>query len=276
MISHAIGKTLAALSASVVLSAPVLATVDDDLPTPSTGLFMEYSGSVLIFQVAQLTINARLTEQDYSAVADFESAGLASWFDDTHIEANISGYIRDESMAPYRYEHTNHASSKGRIVGIDFPEGIATPDVTPPFSSMGEPPATEEERTGAIDPVSAILSLTIDVLNGADSCTGVREVFDGKARYNLRFESSGPDRVRTRAFNGDAEHCRAFLDPISGYDNDDRPTPEEVAKPIHVWLSEIDGHTVPVKFRADTQLGNVTISASRILVTQDAFTGSEG
>ena len=269
-------KTLCVCAAALCVSSAAWAQGDSPAHDATTSLYMEYSGTVLIFPIADLQLNARLSENDYAAAANFQSAGLLSWFDDTHIEATAVGYIRDDALVPYRYEHVNHASSKGRVVGIDFPDGVATPDVNPPFGSMGEPPASFEERDGAADPVSVLLSLTIDALRGEDACSGVREVFDGKARYNLRFESSGADRVRTRAYDGDAEHCRAFLDPISGYDPDERPSAEDVAKPIHIWLAEVDGHTVPVKFRADTQVGNITVVASRIQVSSLMSTGGAG
>ena len=276
MVGHISLKSVSALAAALALTGSALANSDGEDISDATNLYMEYSGSVLIFPIAQLVLNARLTDHDYAAVANFESAGLLSWFDDTHIEANATGYILEETLQPYRYQHVNHASTKGRVVGIDFPDGVATPDITPPFSSMGEPPATLEQRTGAADPVSVLLSLTIDALRGDNACEGVREVFDGKARYNLRFETSGADRVRTRAYDGEAEHCRAFLDPISGYDLDDLPTPEEVANPIHIWLGEVEGHVVPVKFRADTQVGNITITASRISITAATTTSGAG
>lgn len=263
-------NTLALATGALSLSTAALA--QDEAPQ-TTDLYLEYSGSVLVFQIAELILNARVSEVDYTAAASFRSAGLLSWFDDTDIRASAVGYIESDGMQPYRYEHTNLASSKGRVVGIDFPEGVATPNVTPAFGSMGEPPASEVERTGAADPVSVLLSLTVDALRGFEACEGTREVFDGKARYNLRFESSGADNVSTRAYSGRAEHCRAFMDPISGYDLDDRPTPEEVSKPVHIWLAEFNGHTVPVKFRANTQVGNITVTASRISVTQAAEAG---
>jgi len=152
------------------------------------------------------------------------------------------------------------------VVGIDFPGGAATPDIDPPFGSMGEPPASEAERAGALDPITVILSLMLGPIDaqGDALCSGRLPVFDGKARYDLRFENLGPDAVRTRAYRGQAIRCQAFVEPVSGYDPGDRPTEEETARPVNIWLVEVDGVHIPVRFRAATQIGNISIEARRI------------
>lgn len=245
---------------------------DEAAPAPPEQFFAEYSGSLYFLQVADITLSARLDEATYSSAATFQSAGLLRWFDDTDIEASAIGYRADEALAPYRYEHINHASGKGRVVGIDFPDRVATPDINPAFGSMGQPPASAQERTGAMDPISVILSLMLGPI-GADGegeiCSGTLPVFDGKARYNLRFENLGPDEVRTRAYRGEAIRCHANLEPISGYDPGDRPTEEEIARPVNIWLVEMDGIHVPVRFRASTQIGNISIEARRIGIGAD-------
>lgn len=260
-------RRLAALIAAP-FAAVSAASADDATPER---FFMEYTGSVYFLQVADITITARMEDETYSAAATFQSAGLLRWFDDTDIQASAVGYRTDEGLAPWRYEHINYASDKGRVVGIDFPEGVATPDINPPFGSMGEPPASDGERTGALDPVTVILNLMSGPISaGADeACSGRLPIFDGKARYDLRFENVGMDEVRTRAYRGDAIRCQAYVEPISGYDPGDRPTEEETARPVNIWLVEMDGLYVPVRFRAATQIGNISIEARRIGIGEE-------
>lgn len=254
----------------------VSASADDhetDNASGQTSAFSaEYSGSVYILKVADISLSARLEPETYSSAATFQSGGLLRWFDDTDIVASVTGYRRDEGLAPYRYEHVNRSSNKGRVVGIDFPEGTAVPDVNPPFGSMGDPAATDEERLGAMDPISVILSLVLSPPGAGESvCDRTLPIFDGKARYDLRFISLGQDDVRTRAYRGDALRCHAFIEPISGYDEGDRPTQEEIARPVNIWFVEMDGIHVPVRFRAATQIGNISIEARRIRLGEGAF-----
>ena len=259
----------ALLAALMVLPLSAVARAggqDAGAPQPPEQFFAEYSGSLYFLQVADITLSARLEEGTYSSAATFQSAGLLRWFDDTDIEASAIGYRTGAALTPYRYEHINRASEKGRLVGIDFPDGVATPDIDPPFGSMGQPPASAEERAGAMDPISVILRLMMGPINAGEDavCSGRLPVFDGKARYDLRFENLGPDQVRTRAYRGQAIRCHAHLEPISGYDPGDRPTEEEIARPVNIWLVEMDGVHVPVRFRASTQIGNISIQARRI------------
>ena len=260
-------RRLAALliAAPLALAAPASGGDDAALAAPEQ-FYVEYSGSVYFLQVADISITARLDNGTYSSAATFQSAGLLRWFDDTDIHASSVGYRSGDGLAPWRYEHINRASDKGRVVGIDFPDGTATPDIDPPFGSMGEPPASEAERAGALDPISVILKLMLGPIDPGDDavCSGRLPVFDGKARYDLRFENLGMDEVRTRAYRGEAIRCQAYVEPISGYDPGDRPTEEEVARPVNIWLVERDGVHLPVRFRASTQIGAISIEARRI------------
>lgn len=255
-----------------LIAAPLLAlspSLADDAATADAGsglYYVEYTGSVYFLQVAEVSLSARFEPETYSSSASFQSAGLLRWFDDTDIQATATGYRTDAGLAPFRYEHLNRASEKGRTVGIDFPDGMAMPVVDPPFGSMGEPPASEIERTGALDPISVILSVMTTPLQagGPDLCNTTLPVFDGKARYDLRFENLGVDEVRTRAYRGDAIRCQAYLEPISGYDPGDRPTEDEIASPVNIWFVEMGGLYMPVRFRAATQIGNISLEARRL------------
>lgn len=260
----------AALLAAAALSAPDADGSDGAAPALDRvpeRIVLSYTGSVWVLPVAEIGVSAVYPTGTYSASATFQSAGLARWFDDTNIEAGVTGYRAGSALQPWRYSHVNHASEKGRTVGIDFPESVATPDIDPPFGSMGEPPASEQERLGAIDPISALLGMTLGMPVGREGvCNGRLPVFDGKARYDLRFEQAGTENVRTRAWRGEAMVCNAFLEPVSGYDPGDRPTEEETARPVTIYLADIDGHYLPVRFQADTQIGKINIQATRIEV----------
>jgi hypothetical protein len=266
--------TLTAAASALMLSSAATGDDHGSAPGASDGfaqLYVEYAGSVLFLNVADITINARIGESDYSAAASFKTAGLAAWFDDTDIEATTTGYVSGNGLEPWRYQHLNHASNKGRIVGIDFADGLAVPDVDPPFGSLGEPPASDEDRQGALDPITVLLNLALarNFETEDEVCAGRLPIFDGKSRYDLRFVNNGMDEVRTRAWRGDAVRCQAFIEPISGYDPDDRPSEEEIARPVTIWLAPMDGVHVPVRFRASTEIGNINITARRI--THQAF-----
>nr|WP_238934592.1 DUF3108 domain-containing protein [Maricaulis parjimensis] len=233
----------------------------------SVSVTAHYSGSVMIFQVADISISGQFTDHDYTAAARFTAAGLAALFTDADIEAGVSGYREGSALRPWRYSHLNHASSKNRVVGIDFPEGVAMPDINPPFGNMGEPPATDEERAGASDPLSALLSMALGAASGENGvCDGRLPVFDGRARYNLRFEPGGTDTIRTRAWRGEAVVCHAYYEPISGYEADEFPSEEDISHPITFWLAPLEDGRIhlPVRIRTNAGFGGVTVQARSI------------
>ncbi|MGP1276053.1 MAG: DUF3108 domain-containing protein [Caulobacterales bacterium] len=263
-------KALIALASLASLTAmPASAdTQAASMATAPESLYVRYSGSLLMIPVANISINAVWPDQTYSATATFQSGGLLAWFDDTNIEAGVSGYVREEGLDPWRYQHLNHASGKGRVVAVNFVDGMAVPDINPPFGSMGDPAATDEERTGAMDPISGILNMMLSApltANG-EPCSGRVPIFDGRARYNLRLENGGMDSVNTRAWSGEALVCRAYVEPISGYETGDRPSEEDTRRPVVMWLAPQGDIWVPVRYRANTRIGNLTISATHLQV----------
>jgi hypothetical protein len=257
--------------AMAALAVPATAAADDAAVTDSAatmqGVTVQYAGSVMVFQVANIVVSSQFADETYQASARFTAAGLAALFTDADIEAGVSGYREGEQLQPWRYSHLNHASSKNRVVAIDFPEGVATPDIEPPFGSMGEPPATDEERAGAADPLSTLLAMGLGAVErGTSHCDGTLPVFDGRARYNLRFEDGGTDRVRTRAWTGDAVVCHAYYEPVSGYEADEFPTEDDISRPITFWMAPVHGGDihVPVRIRTNAGFGGVTIVARSI------------
>lgn len=262
-------KALCAIAALMALPVlPASAETDRQISAPPESLFVQYSGSLYLIPIANISINAVWPGETYSATAIFQSGGLLRWFDDTNIEAGVSGYLRETGLDPWHYQHLNHASGKNRVVQINFIDGVATPDVNPPFGSTGNPPASEEELTGAQDPISGILNMMLAAPMTANGqpCSGRVPIYDGRKRYDLRLENQGMSDVSTRAYRGTALVCHAFIEPISGYDEGDRPTEEDTQTPIVMWLAEHDGIWVPVRYRASTRIGNLTISATHLRV----------
>lgn len=263
---------LSMLTASVIaLAVSSVSSARDSVDAPPAvpmNINISYSGSVIIFRVANIQLSGQIGNENYGATARFTTAGLAALFSDADIEAGISGYS-DGGLRPWRYEHLNHSSGSGRIVGIDFPEGIATPDVVPPFGSMGEPPANEAQRNGAVDPVSAILRLGLrQSSEPGELCSGRIPVFDGKARYDLRLEVAGANDIRTRAWRGEAVRCHAYYEPVAGYDPEDMPSESDIADPVVLWLAPFNGGGIhlPVRIRTNSGFGAVTIEARSISV----------
>lgn len=258
-------------SASAGSRALASASVVD--PAQETQISARYDSSVLIFKVGEITLNARFSETGYRADSFIEAAGLASLFTDFDIRAEVSGRDGPGGREPVVYAHTERTGSKVRAVRVDFAAEIAQSDVEPPFGSLGVPPASDSDRTGVIDPMTAFFELSRRMEHG-EGCEGRLPVFDGKARYDLRLETVGTQRVRTRGWRGDALVCHAWYEPISGYDPEDYPSEAELRHPLVLWLAPVvgEGGYLPVRLHTRAGFGGVTIELMRLDVAGPAPT----
>lgn len=229
--------------------------------TPLT-ISADYSASVLVFRVGRVSLNAELGRDSYAANAHVEAAGLAALFTDFSIDSDVAGQFTDTGPQPASYGHTERTGDKTRIIDVDFENGIARPSATPEFSSWGEPPASEADRTGVVDPMTATLLLSEMVAaTGGAPCEGYLPVFDGKQRYNLLLASRGTDTIRTRGYSGEVLVCDAYYQPVSGYDSEDWPEPGETRHPLRMWIAPIANGTafLPVRLHTRAGFGGVTV-----------------
>ncbi|RKQ96103.1 DUF3108 domain-containing protein [Maricaulis maris] len=232
-----------------------------------TRIEARYASSVLFFKVGEITLNASFGEQAYSAGSHIEAAGLAALFADFDIRAEVSGEGAAGAREPSRYTHVERTGDKVRSVAVDFAGPVARSDVEPPFGSWGVPPASESDRTGVIDPMTAFFELSRRLEDG-EGCQGRLPVFDGKARYDLRLETVGRDNVRTRGWRGEALVCHAWYEPIAGYDPEDYPSERELRHPLVLWLAPVagDGAYLPVRLHTRAGFGGVTIELMDLAV----------
>lgn len=222
----------------------------------------DYSASVLVFRVGRVTLEADLGRADYAAQAHVEAAGLAALFTDFEIDSDVAGRFTDAGPQPSRYGHVERTGDKTRIIDVAFDGGVARSTASPDFSSWGEPPASEADRTGVVDPMTATLLLSEMVAaSGGAPCEGALPVFDGKQRYDLLLAARGTETIRTRGWRGEALVCDAYYAPVSGYDPEDWPEPGETRHPLRMWIAPIAGGTafLPVRLHTRAGFGGVTV-----------------
>ncbi|MBR9825236.1 MAG: DUF3108 domain-containing protein [Alphaproteobacteria bacterium] len=268
-----LASSIVALSLTVLVPGSLPAHTSSLDNAPVTGGFdlsAVYSGSVLIFEVGEISLRTRVEPDRYEAQSMIEASGLVALFTDFEIRSEVEGRLDEGGfIAPDRYAHIERTGDKVREVEVSFDTGVAQSDVTPPFGSWGVPPASEEDRRGTIDPMTAFLGLSNAIALDPDrGCAGSLPVFDGKARYNLNLQSGGFEPVRTRAWRGDALVCQAWYEPISGYDPEDYPSEDELEHPLTIWLAPVqDGaYYLPVRLHTRAGLGGVTIEAVEITI----------
>lgn len=276
---------VAGLSASVLTLAtlPVFAQNSDQVSTvqtqrpvgfvpltPPTRFSVSYSGSLFILPIGELAVTGSVTSRGYSMRSDMKTTGFGKLTKSGGIWSTSIGFYDDTKMRPSQHV-IQRLNEKGRRTTIYY-DNAGNPKVTikPSYGSMGQPPATDEERRGALDAQSAIMKLMmIGHKFGDKPCTGSLPVFDGKQRYNLRLEYKGIQTLRQSSYRGEAVRCNVYLEAVSGYDPEDVPTKEEGAAPLEIYMVNFEeaGLYLPVRFDYRISGVKVNIRATDIKVT---------
>ena len=225
------------------------------LPAPdadTTQIRMKLKGYVFGFRVIRSDLITQFDDTDYVAYTDAKSSGLAALLKKMEIWAVTRGTYDDSGLRPDWHVQQN-TDKKNRRVEMNYDHNAAVVDVAivPPLGSQGVPPATPQDRYASNDTISGILHLMMmgTKIDG-ELCTGRVPFFDSKQHYNLRLERVGTKRVKFDCDKEETIHCRAYYEPIAGYDPEDLPSEEEAATPINVYFKyyEEAGVHVPVRF----------------------------
>lgn len=238
-----------------ILNAENLSNRSYYLPSPtadSTQIRLKLKGYVFGIRIVRSDVITTFDSQNYQVYADVKSSGLAALLKKMEIWSVTKGRYSRSGMRPEWHVQQN-TDKKNRRVEMNYNRPAAKVDVAivPRLGSQGVPPATPRERYTANDTLSGIvhLMMTGTKINGK-LCTGRVPFFDSKQHYNLRLERVGSKRVKFDGGKDDTIHCRAYYEPISGYDPEDLPSQEEAATPVNVYFKyyEEAGVHVPVRF----------------------------
>ena len=161
-----------------------------------------------------------------------------------------SGKVTAGGLDPETYRH--QGGSRNRLVSVDFsgPQPVTT---ATPAMGMGNPPATPEQRAGAIDQVSAIASL---IGAAGDPCTRTIPVLmDGRSRFDFVLSPNGRVNVHTRAYRGSAIRCSVQFKPIAGF-----PDPQAPATLTFLFAPAGNGLYAPIRIEMPTDIEQIGVA----------------
>jgi len=238
-----------------VLNNQNLGTTRYPMPMPDaddTQIRLKLKGYVFGIRVVRSDVIAMFNDREYAAYTDAKSSGLAALLKKMEIWAVTKGRYDRRGLRPDWHVQQN-TDKKNRRVEMNYDHGKAAVDVAivPRLGSQGIPPASPRERYSANDTISGILHLMMmGTKVEGELCTGRVPFFDSKQHYNLRMERIGTKRVKFDGKKRDTIHCRAYYEPIAGYDPEDLPSEEEASTPVNVYMTydEAAGVHIPVRF----------------------------
>jgi hypothetical protein len=222
-------------------------------------------------KAANANVSAWIGPRAYNIASRAEAAGIVGWFVDYNLTISATGSVTDAGLRPSHYDSFNKDGKKNRRVLVDFlPDDVVT-TATPRFGDMGVPPASHDQKMEAMDPLTAIVQLTLAAdATPANPCGGPIRAYDGKQRYDLKLTFVERIAYRSDAYTGPALKCDVEYVELAGFKD---KTPEQRAKDRKdvVWtnmiLAELDGGTVtpPVKIEARSRAhGKIGIVATKL------------
>jgi hypothetical protein len=186
----------------------------------------------------------------YHAVADRRMTGLVRVAvgakQDYHYDAR--GTVGAGGVRPLTYEHVG--GKRGRRVQARFVPGDIVTTATPPMG-MGAPPASREQKAGALDQLSSIYEMA---LSQGDPCARTLRIYlDGRSRFDLVMRPNGAEKVSTPAFKGLARRCSVSFRPIAGFSDPQKPAA------LTFLLAPVGGIYAPIRIAMPTDDAGIVI-----------------
>jgi hypothetical protein len=241
--------------ALILACLPAAVTAQEDGRTVEASYYVHARG----IRAGEFTFRFSENGDSYVATAERRITGalraLAGASQD--YEYSVEGAVQDGRLAPSSYRHSG--GRRGRVVQASFtPDDIVT-TADPPMG-MGDPPATPEQRRGAIDQLSAIAAM---IVAQGDVCDRTLQVYlDGRSRFDFVMRPDGVIDVDSRAYKGPAYRCLVDYRPIAGFGD-----PQEPSVLTFLFAATPSGMYAPVSIEMPTDdVGIIRLEARKLFL----------
>ncbi|MBL8550028.1 MAG: DUF3108 domain-containing protein [Hyphomonadaceae bacterium] len=250
-------STLAALAALALCAAPAQAQQTAAAATPpppartsvppAVNLSMLFDVKFRGMTAGEFDLTFTVQDGRYQAAAARRTTGLARSILGNRQDYTYSsnGEVVNGALKPAAYQH--RGGRRDRTVRVAFGDAIVTTS-DPPGMGMGNPPATEAQKRGAIDQLTALASMLVA---SGSPCRGTIPVYmDGRSRFDFVMRPNGRVDYRGAAWRGQAVRCTVQFRPIAGFSDPQEaatltflfaPLPNGVFAPLQIEMPSDDG-----------------------------------
>lgn len=254
----------------LAVAAALLASVSAATAAPNGDLRLSlgYDGRLLV-KVLDIEVQARAERGGFSAESQLSSSGILALIKHIHQVASSQGRIENGEPRPGTFETQSLGGKTRRKIRTVWSGGEVTMSAQPPFDSLGEPPATPQQKLSAADPLTQLIRMT---LSGSRERTCGRSYlfFDGKQLYALDFgpaSDAALDAREQRLGLTAAFQCPVRYREVAGF----RKKPpnkknQGLNRPIELEFARLgaEGPLLIASLRADTPLGPASIELARV------------
>lgn len=201
----------------------------------------------------------------YAAQAHFETQGMVGFFWKSVIDATANGGVTAGGISPTVYDSYSRTRDRPlQRVKLTYANGEPSVSFDPPVDPIRFP-VPKDQQKGAMDPMSALISMLMGVSPAPKTPCGMgAQVFDGRRRYDVTFTYVKDEKLSLGPYQGSFHLCELHFVPIAGYPQrlimERRDPPKMFADFVDVAETGTPNgrYVVPVKVWAELSLGAVT------------------
>jgi hypothetical protein len=272
----------AAIAAAVLVMSPLQGSASDK-PAPvrmgerppaeawPASVHARYKLRYAGVEVGQLEVTSSNSGKNYSLSGTGKVSvlfGAVTWTG----SSSVSGTIEGGTPVPSSYAFDWSNRKKSGAIKMRYKDRTAEKiDVAPPPEPHPDVvPLKPAHKSGALDPISAVLMLT--KADGRAPCDRRVNVFDGKNRYDIVLSYKRTMRIPS-ATPGDtaelAQVCRAVYEPIAGHRDNDTTRKNAANRDVEVVMRRVPGSEllIPYSVTVPTAWGTGSMVTERIDVT---------
>ena len=138
--------------------------------------------------------------------------------------------------------------------------GVLT-DVNPIWRNLGTPPASDEQKRAARDPLSSIVAMGMTIAR-TKKCDGAFATFDGRFLYTLTFSGGKQAPYKTEGYDGRVIKCVVHYNPVAGYEPKNKKESKKKIPKAEMWFALTDNpdFAPPVRMILPLGLGNANLT----------------
>ncbi len=183
----------------------------------------------------------------------------------------VSGRIVGGKFKPDRFlQNYRNRREKRKTIMFWSPTGIIDTRLLPPESPGKRRKVAPELQRGAVDPMSALLSLSSQSTQGG-ACRHTSRIFEGRRRVNTRLKfvrrEPTPD-ILAKGLPRNAYRCHLYADRIAGFRPRHMKRFPDPLPPANIWFVRLSKQKlwVPVRIQFGTRFGQVDAYVTKLAI----------
>lgn len=231
-------------------------------PARAERLYLKYEANAWgVVPLGKAALDVSVHPDHYIVGASLESGGLLKLFDQTQLTAKADGAVNTIGPAWAHYDLDHNYAKKHRATVMSHEEAGVVTAISPIWRNLGTPPASDEQKRAARDPLSSIVAMGMTIAR-TKKCDGAFATFDGRFLYTLTFSGGKQAPYKTEGYDGRVIKCVVHYNPVAGYEPKNKKESKKKIPKAEMWFALTDNpdFAPPVRMILPLGLGNANLT----------------